>query len=171
MAEFEGRIDLGYRNTDIHEVTGFQILGMVPPKYYNTYVVTICFMEGDADGYQYEEVVIKDEQTLKEFVDFCFRCAVAYPHGKGGLDNYEHVAGYRKFVGDCYHEYDEKYDEEYPEGFEGENFLEGWPTVEWEYFTSFDWFKVEYYGATGQACTVKVITEVKNDKETGGVSS
>lgn len=166
--EFTGDIDLGYRNKDIHEVTAFEILGMVPPKYYNTYVVTISFMEGDADGYVEEEIAIKDEKDLKEFVDFCFRCAVAYPHGKGGDDRYNHVPGYHRFVGD-YNKDDWDEDEPYEES--DTIYLEYWPMQDYEWYTSFDSFKVEYYGATGQPCSVKVITEVKNDKETGCVSS
>jgi len=168
MAEFEGRIDLGYHNTDIHEVTGFQILGMVPPKYYNTYVVTIIFMQGDADGFVTEEIAFTDEEKLKDFVDFCFRCAVAYPNGKGGNKSYHHIPGYARWVGD-FDEDDWDEEESFPDG--SDIVLDGWPMQDYEWYTSFDWFKVEYYGATGQPCTVKVITEVKNDKETVGVSS
>ena len=151
--KFSGKIDLGYRNTTVHTTQGFNILGMVPARYFNTYVVTICFMQGDADGYEYEKIEIRDEQILKEFVDFCFRCAVAYPHGKGGCDSYEHVEGYYRFV-DA-----ESEDEDEDNPVECLGLLDWWPTQEGEYYTSFDWFKVEYYGATGQACTVEIITE------------
>lgn len=157
MAEFTGRIDLGYRNTDVHNTTGFEILGMVPPKYYNTYVVTICFMEGDADGSQYEEVQFTDEAKLKDFVDFCFRCAIRYPNGKGGHSHYKDVEGYARFVGDFE---EEDWDEDEPWPGDADICLDGWPMQDYEWYTSFDWFKVEYYGTTGQACTVKVTTEV-----------
>lgn len=150
---FKDKVALRHNDTTKYTVKEFNTLAAIAPVHFNTYRVTICFMEGDADGYTYKKILISDEAILKEFVDFCFRCAVAYPHGKGGMDDYTHIEGYYRFV----EEDDEDADEDEP--VECLALLDGWPMHDWEWYTSFDWFKVEYFGPTGQAHTVEIITE------------
>lgn len=160
--KFYSEVAIGYHYTNIHKVKDFKIMGRVPSKHFNTYVVTICFMEGDADGYQYKEVVIKDEEKLKEFVDFCFRCIVAYPHGKSGRDNYKHVEGYNRFVGDFDEDDWEEFIGDEPHTKSDTIYIRSWPDVDWEWYTSFDSFKVEYYCANGLPHIVEIITETQD---------
>lgn len=76
------------------------VIGPKIVEHNNKYKVHVTFMEGDADGYQHENVYFKlgEEEDLIDFMNFMSRCAVAYPHGKGGYDGYEHVEGYDKWT-------------------------------------------------------------------------
>lgn len=81
----------------------------------NLYELVINYMEGDADGYQTTKVRIDEEDYNKEDVQRVFHdlintvegCNNAYPHGRGGYDEYDGVPGYCKFFKE-----DGEYDEE-----------------------------------------------------------
>lgn len=70
-------------------------------KYKNMYVVECEAMYGDADGYGSLEVggFIKgqDEAHLEDFLLFCERMKNAYPRGRGGYDDYNHIEGFDKW--------------------------------------------------------------------------
>lgn len=71
----------------------------------NLYELVIDFMEGDADGYQKTKVQISEEDYSNEDIQRVFHelintvegCNNAYPHGRGGYDEYYGVPGYSKF--------------------------------------------------------------------------
>lgn len=70
-------------------------------EYINAYVVECEAMYGDADGEGILEVggfaKGKDEIYLEDFLGFCERMKVAYPHGRGGYDDYNHIEGFDKW--------------------------------------------------------------------------
>lgn len=73
-------------------------------KHRNKFVVTIQFMYGDADGSGTEIVVFKETEKplVIEFLNFLARCGNAYPGGRGGCDDYNHVEGWDKWCsGEC----------------------------------------------------------------------
>lgn len=76
------------------------VIGPKITEHHNKYKVHVTFMEGDADGWQHENVFFKlgDEEDLLDFVNFLARAAVKYPHGKGGYEGYEDVEGYEKWT-------------------------------------------------------------------------
>lgn len=67
----------------------------------NCYIVECKAMYGDADGYgqlDYGEFKFgRDEDILVEFIEFCERMKNAYPHGRGGYDDYDHIEGFYKW--------------------------------------------------------------------------
>ncbi|MGL5579350.1 MAG: hypothetical protein ACRDCE_00025 [Cetobacterium sp.] len=106
----------------------------------NMYKVVVTFMENDADGYPTDTVYFASgkESKMIEFLNFLGRCAVAYPNGKGGHDNYSHVEGFRDWV----------IDEDIPEEEQPDSCLE-WAYWDWEYCCSFEAVDVTYYDASG----------------------
>lgn len=118
------------------------------PKYRNKYVVTVEFMYGDADGDGTEQVAFGPNQKdlLMEFLNFLSRCANAYPNGRCGGDDYNHVEGWGKWV-----DYDGR----------GNN-----PTLEWQgdpqaddSQASFTSAYVEWYDAAGIPFACNLVTE------------
>jgi hypothetical protein len=75
------------------------------------YLLIIETMIGDADGEDTVEVGCfqKNElHLLEEVIEVCDRMIDAYPHGRGGDDDYNHVKGFNKwFTEDCYDDEDE----------------------------------------------------------------
>lgn len=136
-------------------ICGIRIGSMVSPQ--DKYEVTVKFMEGDADGWQYRTVIFDNKPDhidhMMEFLNFLTRCAAAYPHGKGGCDGYDHLEGYERFVdSDCDHDmfYEDCLKYEYTQ-------VMNWPLVDWEYITSFESAKVHYYNASGQKFAVNLL--------------
>lgn len=71
------------------------------PDYRNKYFVECEAMFGDADG---EATVIvggflkgRDEEVLEDFLLTCERLSNAYPNGRGGGDEYNHVEGFNRW--------------------------------------------------------------------------
>lgn len=118
------------------------------PKYRDKFVVTVEFMYGDADGEGIEQVAFGKNQKdlLVEFLNFLSRCANAYPGGRGGCDDYDHIEGWSKWV-------------DYEGG--GNN-----PTLEWQNDPQGDGFQasfrhafVEWYDAAGVPFACDLVTE------------
>lgn len=71
------------------------------PNYRDKYVVECEAMFGDADGKGM--VVIggfvmgKDEEYLADLLQTCERLTKAYPHGRGGGDDYDHIEGFNRW--------------------------------------------------------------------------
>ena len=69
------------------------------------YLLIISTMAGDGDGYEDIEVGCFQEDELhllEEVINVCDRMTEAYPHGRGGDDEYNHIEGfYRWFSQDC----------------------------------------------------------------------
>lgn len=78
----------------------------------NKYKVSVDFMFGDADGDATEEVLVDDNQDnkdeLERFIKCLIMCNAAYPHGRGGYDNYNRVPDYDRY-------FSEDWDEDQPE--------------------------------------------------------
>ena len=77
----------------------------------DSYVVEVETMYGDADGWG--RVIVGDfkigeEEYLEDLLKTCERMDEAYPHGRGGWDNYNHVEGFNKWFS-----IDDTTDEEY----------------------------------------------------------
>lgn len=72
------------------------------PRHPNCYCIAIKFMFGDADGYETIKLRIprneKNEAELPRFLKFLDNCDKAYPCGRGGCDNYDHVKDYDRYV-------------------------------------------------------------------------
>lgn len=72
------------------------------PRHLNCYRVAIKFMYGDADGYTTTELFIPrneaNEKELPRFLRFLDNCDKAYPHGRGGGDDYHQVEDYDRYV-------------------------------------------------------------------------
>jgi hypothetical protein len=63
------------------------------------YVLTINFMEGDADDYHEEKVIIEPNE-IDKYKNLIFAteiCNSAYQHGRGGYDNYYGLLEYDAF--------------------------------------------------------------------------
>lgn len=71
------------------------------PDYRNQYVVECEAMFGDADGKGM--VVIggfikgQDEEHLEDLLQTCERLEKAYPYGRGGGDDYDHIDGFGRW--------------------------------------------------------------------------
>jgi hypothetical protein len=131
------------------------------PDYRDAFVVEVQVMYGDADGYGDFEIgpfaKDKDDALLEDFVTLCKGMDAAYPHGRGGDDNYNHVPGFNEW-------------------FDSENHLteEEWEALpqrqrdlgrDWPYDpqgdgvqASFEKYEVFYYDETGVKFDVKVIS-------------
>jgi hypothetical protein len=76
-------------------------------KIKSSYKVTAYYMDGDADGWNDDSIIIKeseleDSTNQAEFESLILtleRCCAAYQNGKGGMDGYEDVEGYEKHLG------------------------------------------------------------------------
>ena len=72
------------------------------PRHLNCYRIAIKFMYGDADGYTTTKLFIpyneKNEMELPRFLTFLENCDKAYPCGRGGNDDYDHVEDYDRYV-------------------------------------------------------------------------
>jgi hypothetical protein len=66
------------------------------------YILKIDFMEGDADDYHHEEIVIepKDLEKYKGLIHAVECCNAAYQNGRGGYDEYNGLLEYDAFFGD-----------------------------------------------------------------------
>lgn len=79
----------------------FEIGEEVKTSYSLCYVVEIETMYGDADGYG--QIVIggfkpaQDEAHMVDLLDTLDRMGGAYPNGRGGGDDYNHVEGFERW--------------------------------------------------------------------------
>lgn len=155
----------------------------------NLYELVINYMEGDADGSQKTKIRLSEKDYNDEKIQRLFHelintvegCNNAYPHGRGGYDEYHAVPGYSKFFQEEYDE-DELFDnidnlegDEYDaalkvkiEEFEkerkiiGKYFATGWngyvdhPSDSNYISTSFDGWELVYYDSDGDQFPVKV---------------
>jgi len=66
------------------------------------YILKIDFMEGDADDYHHEEVVIEPEEldNFKSLILAVECCNAAYQNGRGGYDEYYGLLEYDAFFSD-----------------------------------------------------------------------
>lgn len=124
----------------------------------NAYVVEIETMYGDADGFGRIAVggfkKDEEEEYLKDLLETCERMDEAYPRGRGGYDNYDHVEGFNKWFN-----IDDTTDEEYNAMSQREKELSAY----WEYnpqcdggHASFYGYKVFYYDENGVKYEVSV---------------
>lgn len=118
-------------------------------KYRDSFVIDIKFMHGDADGYEYERVVMSEADEVMELLNFLERCAVRYPRGKGGCDDYTDVEGYSRFV--------EHYDDEEEEDEDFRPITQiSWPYWDGQYCSSYKGYTVSYFDQDGKEFQVKL---------------
>lgn len=120
------------------------IMGMVPPKYFNVFRVSVTFAMGDGDDYETQEVFFADQEKMMPFLDFLLACAAEYPNGKSGSKHYKNVEGYDEYVNENPWEC-------------GPNPLT-WPVHPDmdDIYACFEAFEVVYFGATGQKHSVEL---------------
>lgn len=120
----------------------------------NEYRFEIHTYFGDADAYETVNIKIKSKEQAVEFADFLKnQMAVAYPHGRGGGDEYlyknsKDVPDWNKWFG---------YDEETNEyGVFGDY----WP-CNWDYWgeASYDYTHITYYDEDGREYSVEEVSE------------
>jgi len=65
------------------------------------YIIEVTFMHGDADHYDHESITVPENQieTAYPFILATKCCLAAYPHGRGGYDNYNGLPEYDAFFG------------------------------------------------------------------------
>lgn len=75
---------------------------IVKPTYSDVYKFELKFMIGDADGWDYRNLYISpDNKHIERFITFLDDCKNAYPHGRGGYDNYNDIVSeWNIFCGD-----------------------------------------------------------------------
>lgn len=75
----------------------------VPVKYRNQFVVEVEVMYGDADGSDVLEIsgFQKDCEVSMFHMEYLLKTLIemkdAYPHGRGGMDTYNHIEGFSKW--------------------------------------------------------------------------
>lgn len=86
-------------------------------KYKECFVVEVEAMYGDADGYGEVEVsgfkrdCEKSKEHMEDLIKTLERMLKAYPNGRGGYDDYDHVEGFLKwFGGEILEEFEEFYE-------------------------------------------------------------
>ena len=89
----------------------------VPVRYRSQFVVEVEVMYGDADGSDVLEISgfkenCETSMTHMEFLlNTLLRMKDAYPHGRGGMDTYDHIEGFLKwFSGEMLDELREWYE-------------------------------------------------------------
>lgn len=120
------------------------------PNYREELVVEIKVMFGDADGYQTFEVgPFKNEnkKDLQDLLQTCERMSKAYPHGRGGGSDYNHVDGFNRWF-DLENTTDDEYESlsEFVQNTGGD-----WPYEPdgMGYQSSYQSYKLFYYDAAG----------------------
>lgn len=127
--------------------SGLSVGSKAVSGYSKQYVFELTFMIGDADGYPTETVVFNEgqEDEVVRFANFISRCMVAYPHGKGGYDNFEHIEDYARYI----------------EDFEPEEECEQlhvlhWPMQDYEFYSSPNKMELYYYNESGTKFNVNL---------------
>ena len=128
------------------------------------YKVTAHFMDGDADGYGEDSIIIPESDLTNEVNQAEFesllltleRCNQAYQRGKGGYDGYGEVEGYNKHLG---WDATSKYTLDHVSGGYCDDCI-----------SSFDGWKVVYYDALGNEFPVTVTFDEK-EKESINIAS
>lgn len=128
------------------KLTNISIGDKAPIQHWDTFVIRITFMHGDADGFETEEVSLSEADEVIELLNFLERCKVRYPHGKGGSADYTDVEGYSRFVE---HEGDEDEDIRPITQIE-------WPYEDGEWCSSFYKYTISYFNKEGQEMQVKL---------------
>lgn len=140
-----------------------------PNERFNVFVARATFMFGDADGYETVELEFSQNQrqSLVDFLNFCSRCSIRYPNGKGGYDDYKDVLGYYRWVADEEMDEDDLADMIVDLEETGELHLnqpvDGEPTFYWpmedgEWVSSFDSVEVVFYDEVGLMRSVALVT-------------
>ena len=121
------------------------------PHHPNCYCIAIKFMYGDADGYKTIKLHVprneKSDAELPRFLKFLDNCNKAYPHGRGGRDDYDHVEDYDRYI----------------EGIDNPEDIDDSFIFCWEYEpgcdiqASFDGYKITYFDENN----VEYLVEVK----------
>lgn len=143
------------------------------PKFVNKFVATVEFMFGDADGEGFSDVVFEADQAdlVVDFLQFCARCAAAYPNGGAGHKGYSHIEGYDKWCDDDIDEDDwDDIDEDDIQEVTDLDLIYAatLPTLEWrmdpmgdyEYYGSYSSVKVVWYDEFGRPFEVQIEVEV-----------
>lgn len=134
------------------------------PKYKDCFVFEVEVMYGDADGYGLLEVsgfkkdCEKSKSHMEDLVKSLEGMRSAYPHGRGGSDDYDHVEGFSKwFGGEISDEFREWY--ENLEEWEQKFYWNDWPYNPDGYGVqaSFEEYKIFYYDETGNKYEVELI--------------
>ena len=104
-------------------------------KIKSKYVIDVCTIEGDADGYNNFDIIFdeKDIEELKKVIIYCEVLERQYPNGRGGYDTYNSLDFFSKYF-DAKWNY--AYDGEIQDSMEG--------------------YKVWYYDAAGEKFSVQV---------------
>lgn len=103
------------------------------------YLLIIDTMIGDADGYDTVEVGCFQENELhllEEVIGVCDRMIEAYPNGRGGDDDYNHIEGFEKWFTEDYEDNIENIEHLAPfqwsystDGYYMQNSIEGYKVV------------------------------------------
>lgn len=73
----------------------------IAASYGDCFVIEVKGMYGDADGYgslSYGPFHHTEQELMTSFIEFLDRMAAAYPHGRGGYDDYYHVEGFKEWM-------------------------------------------------------------------------
>jgi hypothetical protein len=131
------------------------------PEYKDCYMIEVKYMYGDADGYADDKIGTFDAsnkeemEELKDALITCRNMKNAYPHGRGGCDDYdEDVApGFDKWFNP--EEYEDNTGKENPFAIsmECDPFSDG--------HASFDDYTLYYYDEVGtkHSCSVKFLED------------
>ncbi len=140
----KGFIAPGHREPPLGKVRTVMIAESVSPRFFNSYLVRVQFMIGDADGEIIEEKAFALTQTeeMYKFLQFVVDCANLYRNGKGGYDSYESVENYEKYVGSG------EWIDSWPEDYDMDGI-----------YHSLEGFEVFYYDEFGQKSNVSVVIE------------
>lgn len=137
----------------------FKIKNPIKSKYVDCFVVVVDIMYGDADGY--DKLTVhgfkkdNDESLLIDLIETLERMGKAYPRGRGGSDDYNHVEGFNSwFAVECLSE------EEYESLSEiQKSFSEDWKCAPGGYGIqgSYKGYNIYYYDMFGNKYNVDII--------------
>lgn len=147
------------------KVTSIEIVEKPILKYQNCFVATFTYMQGDGDGYPFEEIVFKQDshpEKIIDFLNFALACSRKYPSGKGGCDHYQDVPGYEYWV-----EWSDDYEHgkcsvtdqliaKYGDCKENMEYL-SWDMEDGEYYSSFESVSVSWFDEKGVEHAVNIV--------------
>lgn len=136
----------------------------VESEYKDCFVFEVKVMYGDADGYGkvkisgFKKDCEKSQAHMEDLVKTFEGMKAAYPHGRGGYDDYDHVEGFsRWFGGEILDDFRDEYEK--MEKWEQRLYWNDWPRdpagdgIQ----SSFKNYDVFYYDSLGNKHEVKVI--------------
>lgn len=128
-----------------------------PEIHKKVYKFVIEFMEGDADGEDFQDVFVpEDYPQMERWLTFLDNCKKAYPHGRGGDDDYnsEIVPDYWYFV----ESYEDDVTEEQELEIEKRKFYIDWPSdPHYGIQDSFQDYVVTYFDENGIEYECKIV--------------